>query len=871
MNHGVNIATGTEGQVYMAWSIYDTWPSDETSVGFTRSVNGGGIWQTSHRIISNIKGIRNSLTSKAMRVNSFPSMAVDLSNGPDRGTIYLVWANVGTPGINTGNDINVYLIKSADGGDTWSTPVKVNQDVPGQGKEHYFPWITVDAVTGGICIIYYDDRNVTPTQAETWVSYSYDGGNSFTDFRVSDVSFTPFPIPGLVYNYFGDYIGIQSLNMKVYPFWTDNRLPGGQTMAWTSPFDLGPNPGQPWVMYYSNALSSISTGSPTVLKYADSIHLTLGVKNIGDMNSPGLLVKVTSASPYVVMTDSLESYPGIFAGETVSVPDGFAFKVSDTIPDKIKVRFNVKVSSPDSSWTSNFALDSHAPGLTIYSLVIRDSAGGNNNHRFDPGETDDVIITLKNTGDYPCPGTYGKLSTNSPYLHILHDSVFAGTIAPSGSVNLHYTVTVSDSAPTYADAGMSFTAKSGMYIRHANFHEIIGIVVEDWESNSFLKFPWHSAGNAPWVLTTVKPYEGLYSAVSGLIFDQQSSQLYVTYTSASDDSISFFLKTSSEQDYDFLMFFIDDVLQGQWSGETPWTRTSFRVAGGTHQFKWIYLKDVAESRGLDQVGLDYIVFPTPVVPDISIGPDDTICAGLNFKCTSTGSKYDSLSWTTTGDGTFNDAGLPDPVYTPGSGDIIQGWTILKLTAFSAYGRTIKSKKLTIAGLPLAEISVYPKDTVCHWQTIRLSADTNGVHSYLWTPGNLTTSTVVIDTAVAGGIGTKLFRLKTWNLAGCFKTDSVWLTFKNCVGIDNDRGVFHLNIYPNPSAGEFTLEVFAPVNETIGITVEDLQHKQVLEERDLRVSGRIIKSFNFAVLPAGMYIVKIHRKDETLTRKLVISR
>jgi len=43
-------------------------------------------------------------------------MAVDLTNGPDRGTIYMVWANVGVPGINTGNDINVYLIKSTDEG-----------------------------------------------------------------------------------------------------------------------------------------------------------------------------------------------------------------------------------------------------------------------------------------------------------------------------------------------------------------------------------------------------------------------------------------------------------------------------------------------------------------------------------------------------------------------------------------------------------------------------------------------------------------------------------------------------------------------------------------------------------------------------------
>ncbi|MCX6286975.1 MAG: T9SS type A sorting domain-containing protein [Bacteroidetes bacterium] len=871
LNHGVNIATGPAGEVYLAWSIYDAWPSDETAIGFASTFDGGGTWQPSHRIISNIKGIRSSMTSKAMRVNSFPSMAVDLSNSPNHGALYVVWANVGTPGINTGSDIDVYLIKSADNGNTWSSPVKVNQDAPGLGKQHFFPWITVDAVTGGICVIYYDDRNVSSTEAETWVSYSYDGGNSFTDFRISDVSFTPSPVPGLAFNYFGDYIGIQSLNMKVYPVWTDNRLPGGQTMTWTSPFNLGPTPGQPWVMYYTNEFSSITTGSPTGLNFGDSLHLTLGLKNIGDLPSNNMTVKVTSPSPYIMMTDSLESYPGLVAGATETVQSGFAFKVNDTIPYNEKVKFNVNVSNADTSWNSHFTVSSHAPGLGIVNMTIHDASGGNNNGRFDPGETVDVVVMLSNGGDYPCPGTYGKLRTDSPYLTILNDSVFADTISPSQFVNLHYTVTVSDSAPTSTGARLYYTAQSGKYIRHAGFYKIIGAVVEDWETNTFFKFPWHFAGNAFWDITTFNPYEGIYSASSKPITDDQFSQMFVTYTSASDDSISFWFKTSTELDYDFLKFYIDNVIQSQWSGGNPWTRAAFPVSKGTHTYKWIYQKDMAASWGSDRVGLDYIIFPVPVVPDISIGPDDTICAGANYSLHATALQYDSLRWSTYGDGSFSNPTVLEPVYTPGSGDIIQGLVRLNLTAYSTYGRSIKSKNLTIAGLPIAEISVFPKDPVCHWQTIRLTADTTNVHAYLWTPGNLTTSTVIIDTAIAGGIGTKLFRLRTWNIAGCYKTDSVWLTFKNCLGIGEEPGNFSLNIYPNPSSGGVTLEIFSPFKENIGITIEDMQQKQVFEEKNVMVSGRMIKSINFAGLPSGIYIVSIHRKIGTFSGKLVISR
>ncbi|MEI7491536.1 MAG: T9SS type A sorting domain-containing protein [Bacteroidota bacterium] len=870
LNHGVNIASGPAGEAYMAWSIYDTWPGDEKAIGFVRSFDGGGIWQPSTRIINNIKGIRSSMTSKAMRVNSFPSMAVDLSNGPNRGTLYVVWANVGTPGTNTGSDIDVYLIKSADKGNTWSVPVKVNQDAPAQGKQHFFPWISVDAVTGGICVIYYDDRNVSPTEAETWVSWSYDGGNSFTDFRVSDVAFTPAPVPGLAFNYFGDYIGIQSLNMKVYPVWTDNRLPGGQTMTWTSPFDLGPAPGQPWIMYYSSELSEISTGNPAVLKFGDSLQLSLGVKNIGDQASNNLIVKVTSPSPYIIMTDSVEPYSSISAGGTGTVPSGFAFKVNDTIPCHQKIRFNISVSNADTSWDSHFALDSRAPGLEIANMSILDTAG-NNNGSFDPGETVDVILILSNAGDYPCPGTLGKLSTDSPYLSLLNDSVFADTIHPSQTMNLHYTVRVSDTAPASTGTRLNFTAQSGRYIRHASFYKLIGAVVEDWETNTFTKFPWNFAGNSSWGITNIKPYEGLYTAVSKPIGDEQSCQMLVTYTSFADDSISFWYKTSTEQDYDFLMFFIDNTLQSQWSGETPWTRAAFPVTAGTHSYKWIYQKDLAESGGTDQVWVDYIVFPVPVLPYVSIGPDQTICAGSSCTLQATVMHYDSLRWSASGDGIFNDSRIPGPVYTPGSRDVINGATSLSLTAYSKYARITRLKKLTIAGLPVAEISVFPKDTVCHWQTITLSADTTNVHSYLWTPGNLTAPTVVIDTAIAGGTVTRLFRLKTMNTAGCYKTDSVWLTFKNCLGTGEEKSVFSVNLYPNPARDNVTLDIFSPMKESIGITIEDLQQKQVFEENNIIASGRIIKTINFAYLPSGIYIVNIHRKVGTVSGKLVICR
>jgi PKD repeat protein len=235
-NQGVNIQTGPLGQVYVCWAVYDSWPADEAAIGFNKSINGGSSYGTASRIVNNIRGIRTSETSKGMRVNSFPSMAVDISGGTNDGYIYVVWANIGVPGVNTGSDIDIYMIRSANGGTTWSSPIRVNQDPIGLGNEHFLPWITCDPVTGYLAVIYYDDRNVEPSQCETYVSISFDTGNTWEDIKVSDVTFSPTPIPGLAGGYMGDYIGISSRNGKVYPVWTDNRT--GSAMSYISPFEM---------------------------------------------------------------------------------------------------------------------------------------------------------------------------------------------------------------------------------------------------------------------------------------------------------------------------------------------------------------------------------------------------------------------------------------------------------------------------------------------------------------------------------------------------------------------------------------------------------------------------------------------------------
>ncbi|HTX88145.1 MAG TPA: T9SS type A sorting domain-containing protein [Bacteroidales bacterium] len=865
-NHGVNICTGPGGEVYAAWSIYDTWPSDETAIGFAMSLNGGETFEPGVRILQNIRGIRMTETSKNMRVNSFPSMTVDNSNSTSRGTIYIVWANIGVPGTNLGPDIDVYMIRSTDQGDSWSAPVRVNQDTPGLGKEHFFPWITCDPATGYLCVVYYDDRDVDSTQCETWVSYSYDQGNTWSDARVSDVAFTPSGIPGLSIYYFGDYLGISSSNRKIYPVWTDNRT--GVALSYTSPFLLSPAPGQPYVVYDSDSLFSIASGTPGDLNYRDSLYLDLGLKNVGDQPAFQVNSEVSSNSPYITFTQDAAYYGDLNPGDRKTIQHGYSLKVSDSIPDGLQIRFNVWSYNADTSWFSHFFVESHAPAFHIDSLRIVDTLDGNRNGKLDPGETVQVVLYISDVGSFSCQSSYVKMSAACSFLSIEQDSVFVGDILPGLQATAVFTAAISDEAPVGTGCNFTFRAASGLYHATQSYLETIGLIVEDWESNNFSKFPWQFSG-MPWYVTAYEPWEGHHCCRSGLIYDEQSSILLLNYITGVDDTISFYRRVSSEANFDFLRFYVDGVLAGEWSGEQPWEREAYFVPAGSHQFKWAYVKDISESAGQDRGWIDFIEFPPPPLPIVDAGSNDTLCGVTSVHLDATASAFDSLLWTTYGDGTFDNDTIPDPVYTLGPDDLLAGTVRLRLTAYGTYGHTSRSVWMTV-GIPLTtHISFFPKDTLCGGQTVTLSVDSVAGGRYYWTPGGAALRMIQVDTSVTGGFGMTLFRVDVANASGCHARDSVNITFKDCTGIPEQSGLLSAIVYPNPTPGAFTVRMSFRETEQLSIRITDMLDKPVFEKDGLAVSGDWSEVIDLTGLPKGIYILHASTGSGTCTRKILL--
>jgi hypothetical protein len=234
---GAKVVVSTGGTVYCVWATPNISNSNiEDKIGFTKSTDGGITWSAPSYPIT-INGIRGYLPPTGVRVNSFPSLAIDKSTGAYDGTLYLCWAQKSLA--PSGSDADICYSYSVNNGSTWSAVTRINDDAINNGKNQFMPWITVDNVNSKVSIVFYDNRDTyQPDSCDVFAAISSDHGNSFTNIKVSDHPQRPVPLSGYADGYYSDYIGVTAANDVVYPVWTDNR--NGVAQIYTARVVLAP-------------------------------------------------------------------------------------------------------------------------------------------------------------------------------------------------------------------------------------------------------------------------------------------------------------------------------------------------------------------------------------------------------------------------------------------------------------------------------------------------------------------------------------------------------------------------------------------------------------------------------------------------------
>ncbi len=139
-------------------------------------------------------------------------------------------------------------------------------------------------------------------------------------------------------------------------------------------------------------------------------------------------------------------------------------------------------------------------------------------------------------------------------------------------------------------------------------------------------------------------------------------------------------------------------------------------------------------------------------------------------------------------------------------------------------------------------------------------------SYSWSNGN-TTNSIMIN-AAEQGVNSTSYALTVTDVNGCEGEASIMVTVDACAGIGENNTTTGISIFPNPSKGEFTLDIAnAPIGHA-NLSVVNSAGEIVYANRlnITRSSQRENISLNIG---SGVYFLKVETLNGVVTQKLVI--
>ncbi|HXM23164.1 MAG TPA: choice-of-anchor tandem repeat GloVer-containing protein [Terriglobales bacterium] len=213
------MAVGKDGTVYLTWIHCPGAGPDESCgddtfhVMFSKSADGGITWSRPHMMAKAQFAPSTLSNTKGERVYDYPVIGVDNSNGAHAGDLYVAMYNW------TGTHMCVQVIRSADGGNTWSKPVPVAP--ASDTHDQFFPSLSVSP-TGKVGVSWLDRRNDPANiDYQAFAAISTDGGRSFPNTQLTKAFSNP-DTNGSGGNWMGDYTGNTWAGPDFLAVWMDS-------------------------------------------------------------------------------------------------------------------------------------------------------------------------------------------------------------------------------------------------------------------------------------------------------------------------------------------------------------------------------------------------------------------------------------------------------------------------------------------------------------------------------------------------------------------------------------------------------------------------------------------------------------------------
>ena len=357
------------------------------------------------------------------------------------------------------------------------------------------------------------------------------------------------------------------------------------------------------------------------LCFGEEGQVNVTLKNVGVETVNDVTVTLSTESEFVTeFLNNTATLATVNPNETSTIENTFRFKVSNNVPDGTKIPFNISMTAGERAWESNLTLTVNAPALTCSSFQLEGEVA--------PGGNGNIVLTFTNEGHATAPVHSLTIFSSSSDIVLGRNSFEADPILPNESLTLTVPFTIAETVELGSCYQMSYLLNADYYTLSDCAFISIGQVMEDFETNDFTAFDWVFEGPQPWSIDSTNAYEGTYCARSGAINHNQSSKMKLNVNVPNEGEISFYVKVSSENNYDKLSFSIDNESKNTWSGTVNWTRVSYPLTPGRHVLTWDYAKDISVSTGSDCGWVDNIQLPPTAITE-NLEPVESLVATVD--------------------------------------------------------------------------------------------------------------------------------------------------------------------------------------------------------------------------------------------------
>ena len=529
----------------------------------------------------------------------------------------------------------------------------------------------------------------------------------------------------------------------------------------------------------------------------------LSLANIGNAYAYRTDAVFSSLTPGVTVIDTAVAIWNIDSADALVFDTLCPVFISPNMKDGDEVRIKVSLNCGSNTSAKTFVFNVSAPNIVL--------SGDPQPSSLLSGEAVSISFDVVNSGSDTTGDVTFTLVDDFGMVSMDGEPVHAGIMVPGSHYPLAFTLVMADNLPnTFIPLRLVAATANGTWTVDTLYFRVGASEIEDFESGTLSQFPWN-VNRYPWTITTSGVYEGTYCARSKSDLPSSSeSRMTVTLKAATDDSISFYYKVSSEEGYDKFRFYIDGAEKLNASGEEGWTYAAFPVSAGTHIFAFSYTKDYSTVHGSDMAMVDRISFP--------FGGDnchfvhDNVCQGDIYVFAD-----DTVATDQVGTFVYIDTCAAEHVY-------------LSL-------EVVETPQVTIEQIGHAVMG----------EGLLLKA--NGADRYVWSTGD-TTDCIAVDFS-----GTTTYSVVGYR-ANCSNEASITL-----VGINDVASSAKVSVYPNPAHNSVTVAA----EHIRSIELVNMMGQSILRQN---CTGDVAV-VDVQNLPEGVYFIKVELLNASVVKKLIV--